>query len=260
MNRETVDRVEISRRRLLGTGIGAAIGGLLRGERAVRAQPVATPMAAHPDFRVRFVRHAESEINVLRTIDVPGQPLPPDSGVTYPLTQLGVEQAIALGDALRDDPILAIVSSPRLRCTQTADAIAFAKGMTIEPAPGLVEVAFVDPEASMSTIDYVAALQTMTGWMVGDRAAHTPGGESLDQVLARVLPVVTETIAQYAAQPGDLLFVSHSITLSAALPHLFENLSPAWTLMNVLPNAGIATGGSVEGRLLCTDWNGNPPG
>ena len=67
---------------------------------------------------------------------MPGQPLPPDSGVTYPLTQLGVEQAIALGDSLRDDPILATVSSTRLRCTQTADAIAFARAMTYSSSLG----------------------------------------------------------------------------------------------------------------------------
>ena len=260
MDRGTCDRVELSRRRLFGLGIGLAAGGHMRGGIAARAQPNASPVAAHPDFRVRFVRHAESQINELSVIHIPGQPLPPDSGVTYPLTQRGVEQAIALGDALRDDPILAIVSSPRLRCTQTADAIAFAKELTIELAPGLVEVAFVDPAASMSTLDYVAMLQTMTSWVTGDRAAHTPGGESLDEVLARFLPVVTDIIGRSADQPGDLLFVSHSIVLSVALPFLFANLSPVWALANVLPNTGIATGGYVDGALMCTDWNGSAPG
>jgi probable phosphoglycerate mutase len=247
----------MNRRTLLRTGGAALLAGTAR---VSLAGAQATPVAAHPDFRVRFVRHAESQINELSAIEVPGQSLPPDSGVTYPLTQRGVDQAIALGDALRDDPILAIVSSPRLRCTQTADAIAFAKGMTIELAPGLVEVAFVDPTASMSTLDYVAMLQTMTSWVTGDHAAHTPGGESLDQVLVRFLPVVTETIGHYADLPGDLLFVSHSIVLSAALPFLFSNLSPVWALANVLPNTGIATGAYVDSVLKCTDWNGAPPG
>jgi probable phosphoglycerate mutase len=250
----------MSRRRLLGLGIGVAASTVRRDGTAARTQPVASPDAAHPDFRVRFVRHAESQINVLRTIAVPGQQLPPDSGVTYPLTRRGVEQAIALGESLQNDPILAIVSSPRLRCTQTADAIAFAKGMTIELAPGLVEVAFVDPAGSMSAIDSVAVLQTIASWTMGDRAAHTPDGESLDEVLARFLPVVTEAIDRFATQPGDLLVVSHSITLSAALPFVFENLSPDWALTNMLPNAAIATGAVVDRTLTCTDWNGLPPG
>lgn len=260
MVRGIVDRRETSRRRFLGLGLAVAVSGFPLGDIAARAQPAATPVAAHPDFRVRFVRHAESQINELHTIDVPGQPLPPDSGVTYPLTQRGVEQAVALAADLRDDPILAIVSSPRLRCTQTADAIAFAKPMTIALAPGLVEVAFVDPAASMSDLDPVAMLQTMTSWVTGDRSAHTSGGESLDDVLTRFLPVVTETIAQYANQPGDLLFVSHSIVLSVALPFLFPNLSPEWALSNVLPNTGIATGAYVDGGLTCTEWNGSVPG
>ena len=42
-----------------------------------------------------------------------------------------------------------MVSSTRLRCTQTADAIAFARAMTYELEPGLVEVAFTEPDASM---------------------------------------------------------------------------------------------------------------
>jgi broad specificity phosphatase PhoE len=260
MVRGMIERVETSRRRLFGLGLGVAAGGFMRGDIAARAQSAATPVAAHPDFRVRFVRHAESQINELGAIEAPGQSLPSDSGVTYPLTQRGVEQAIALAASLRDDPILAVVSSPRLRCTQTADAIAFAKALTIELAPGLVEVAFVDPAASMSTLDYVAMLQTMTSWVTGDRSAHTPGGESLDDVLARFLPVVTETIGLFAGQPGDLLFVSHSIVLSVALPFLFSNLSPEWALANVLPNTGIATGGYVAGALTCTDWNGSTPG
>ncbi len=260
MARSAVERVTLSRRRLFGIGAGVAAGGFMGGSIRARAQPAATAVAAHPDFRVRFVRHAESQINELRTIDVPGEPLPPDSGVTYPLTQRGVDQAIALGNALRDDSILAIVSSPRLRCTQTADAIAFANGMTIELDPGLVEVAFVDPAASMSSLDYVAMLQTLASWMTGDSSAHTPGGESLDEVLARFLPGVTEAIGTYAAQPGDLLFVSHSIVLSAALPFLFSNLSPEWALANVLPNTGIATGAYVDGVLKCTNWNGATPG
>jgi probable phosphoglycerate mutase len=260
MVRGIVDRRQTSRRRLLGLGLAAAIGGFPRGDLAARAQPAATAVVAHTDFRVRFMRHAESQINELHTIDIPGQPLPPDSGVTYPLTQHGVEQAIALAASLRDDPILAIMSSPRLRCTQTADAIAFAKALTIALDPGLVEVAFLHPAASMSDLDPMAMLQTMTSWVTGDHSAHTPGGESLDDVLTRFLPMVTETIAQYANQPGDLLFVSHSIVLSVALPFLLSNLSPEWALSNVLPNTGIATGAYVDGVLTCTDWNGSVPG
>lgn len=247
----------MNRRALLRSG-SAALLAVRPLSSFAAAQP--TSGVVHPDFRVRFVRHAESQINVLRTIDVPGEPLPPDSGVTYPLTQLGVEQAIALGKKLHDDPIVEIHTSPRLRATQTADAIAFAHAIPIELAPGLVEVAFTDPADSMSTVDYVAVAQTLTNWILGNADARAPGGESLTEVLDRFLPAVQAPIARLSGQPVELVFVSHSITLAIALPALFPNLVRSWTLLNVLPNAAVATGAPVDGVLVCTDWNGAPPG
>lgn len=251
----------MNRRTLLGsTAAAAALAGAGR-IRWVNAQatPSGAPVAAHPDFRVRFIRHAESQINVLGTIDVPGQPLPPDSGVTYPLTQLGAEQAIALGEQLRDESLQAIYASTLLRCIQTADAIAFARSMTIELAPEIVEVAFTDPDASMSTVDYLKSVEVITEWVSGNPDAKAPGGESLNEVLARFLPFVEETIAAHAGNAGTLVFVSHSVTLGAGLPSLFDNVSPAWAMTHVLQNTGIVTGGYVDGRLVCTDWQGELP-
>ncbi len=43
----------------------------------------------NPEFRVLFVRHAESEINIMPELEIPRHALPPDSGVTYPLTRKG---------------------------------------------------------------------------------------------------------------------------------------------------------------------------
>lgn len=225
-----------------------------------RATPVTGQEEDSPALRLRFVRHAQSQIDVLRTIDIPGQPLPPDIEMAYPLTQLGMEQAMTLAETLRADPWLAIYASPRLRCAQTADAIAFAREMTVELAPGTEEVAFIEPGTSMSALDYVAVMQTMTRWMQGDLDARTRDGESLVAVRERFLPVVWAAIDQYAGEAGDLIFVSHGIVLSAALPFLFANLSPAWTLATMLPATGIATGEYVEGELVCTDWNGSSPG
>lgn len=215
--------------------------------------------AADPGFRVWFVRSAESQIDRLRTIDLPGAPLPPDSGVTFPLTLTGIEQAVTIAEKLREEHVLGIYASTRLRAIQTADAIAFARTMTIEPATELVEVDFTDPGASVSTIDYQATIATMTAWIGGNPEARAPGGESLTEVLARFLPFVQEKIAAHASDAGILVFVTHGVVLAAALPSLFDNLSLAWTITNALPVAGIVTGGFVAGRLQCIDWAGQPP-
>ena len=116
----------MNRRTLLGSGVAAVLGAGVGNAFRVEAQ--ATPaVEANPAFRVLFIRHAESQINELRAIEIPGQPLPPDSGVSYPLTQEGTQQAIALAELLRDVDLQAIYASTRLRALQTADAIAFAQ-------------------------------------------------------------------------------------------------------------------------------------
>lgn len=244
----------MNRRDFIGASAGVIGFGTFAGARATvdRAEPDA-------GFRVRFIRHAESQIDELRTIDVPGAFLPPDSGVSYPLTRAGVEQAVALGERLRNEKLLAIYSSTRLRALQTADAIAFAQTSTIEPVPELVDVAFAAPDTSISAIDYRASVVAMTAWVAGHFDARAPGGESLTEVLDRVLPFVRRTIDQHAAAEGTVVFVSHGVLLSVALPYLFENVSPGWALTAMLPNTGIVSGEVAGGALICSDWAGTSP-
>ncbi len=258
----------LTRRTLLCAGAGAALAGRAHTSLAgAQSSPSASrsstrdprPKTQATGTRTRFVRHAESQIDLLRTIDLPGR-LPPDDGMSYPLTELGMRQAVALGEQLRSETILAVVSSPRLRCTQTADAIAFAAGTAIELAPGTEDIVFGDAHSDPTAAGYLAVMQTMTRWIQGDPDAHTSGGESLTDVLARFLPSVQEIINRFAGQSGDLVFVSHSTVLAAALPFFFTNLSLGWTLTTMLPAAGVATGEFIDGGWRCTDWNGMTPG
>ena len=76
----------------------------------------------NPEFRVLFVRHAESEINIIPELEIPRHALPPDSGVTYPLSKRGMQQASAIGDALAGERVVAIYSSTRMRCAATGVA------------------------------------------------------------------------------------------------------------------------------------------
>ncbi len=250
-------KIGMKRRTFLGAGTTAALAGLTG---AHSGDARAWRIEDSPAFRVRFVRHAESQFDAGRTVDVPGQMLPPKNETGYPLTQLGMEQATALVDRLPDDPVLAVVASPRPCCIQTADAIAFARGTTVQLAAGIEEVAFVRPGMTMTAGDYVASMRVLSGWMQGDLDARTPDGESLNDILERFLPVVQDAIDGHAAQSGQLIFVSQSTVLSAALPFLFDDLPAAWTLTHMLPATGMATGAFVDGRLVCIDWDGALPG
>lgn len=215
----------------------------------------------NPEFRVLFVRHAESEINIMPELEIPRHALPPDSGVTYPLTRKGMQQAKALGEALADERLIAIYSSTRMRCVQTATAIALPHEIPVRPNEDLVEIAFIDPAASMGMIEEDEVRAVMGQWAAGDIDAAAPGGgESLREVFQRFLPAVQEIVAKHAGQEGTLVIVAHGGVLLAGLTQIFANITQEFALGHMFDNTASATGAFVDGALVCTDWHGVQPG
>jgi phosphohistidine phosphatase SixA len=62
-----------------------------------------------------------------------------------PLTPSGRRQAEALVEQLRDEPVERILSSPFVRCIQTVEPLAAARGLRVEPAGDLAEGAGIGP-------------------------------------------------------------------------------------------------------------------
>ena len=56
-----------------------------------------------------------------------------------PLTKSGHRQAEALVDQLKGDRVDGVMSSPYLRCVQTVQPLAEARGLSVEPKPELEE-------------------------------------------------------------------------------------------------------------------------
>jgi probable phosphoglycerate mutase len=215
---------------------------------------------ANPEFRVLFVRHAESEINIMPELEIPRHALPPDSGVTYPLTRKGMQQASAIAEKLASERVIAIYSSTRMRCVQTATAIALPHEIPVRPIDDLVEIAFIDPAASMGMIDEEGARAVMGRWQAGDIDAAAPGGgESLREVFQRFLPAVQEIVAKHAGQEGMLVIVAHGGVLASGLTQLFANITPEFALSHMFDNTATATGQLVNGKLVCIDWHGMTP-
>jgi probable phosphoglycerate mutase len=243
--------VSIDRRSfLLG---GAALTGSLAIPAALHAQepPTASPIppvANSDQFNVLFIRHAQSVVNVAPDPDIP------DEGVSYPLTQLGIEQVAQLVTTLANVDFSAIYTSTRVRCIQTATGLALSHNLTINLAPELVEADFGELGISAALVTGV-----MAAWALGDKEAKIEGGESLQDQLDRFIPFVTDTIAQYQDQPKTLVFVAHAAILIDCLPYVFTNVSPGFALANGLLNTGIASGAFVDGDLVCTSWQGLAP-
>jgi 2,3-bisphosphoglycerate-dependent phosphoglycerate mutase len=194
-----------------------------------------------------FVRHAESEFNTTRG------PLPvPDAGVSYPLTALGVAQAVTLGQLFADTRVDYLYSSTRLRTLQTADAISFQTGVPVRLAPETVEVSFGEaPDLRQD------ALPVFRLWAEGQVSAHSEGGETLDDVRARFLPFWQRLVETHGEESDSrVVVVTHGGIIMFIVPTLCDELTAAQAMQNPIGNTGILKAVLKGETLHCLEYQG----
>jgi len=131
------------------------------------------------------------------------------------LDDTGRQQAAAIGRALAG--VDRVISSPLQRCQQTAEAI----GQPIEIDERFIELDYGELEGT-PVVDVSAS--TWAAWRA-DIGWSAPGGESLNDLAARVWPALSDLLDE--ATERDIVVVSHVSPIKAAI---------AWAL-----GAGIET-------------------
>jgi probable phosphoglycerate mutase len=122
---------------------------------------------------VHLVRHGQSEWNAARRVQ--GQQDPP-------LTPLGLVQAAAAADSLRDRPVTAVLSSDLTRARRTAEPIAAAHGL-----PVVVDIRLREQCLGvLEGLPQQEALDRSSGFDWTDVDAAVRGGESLRAVYVRL--------------------------------------------------------------------------
>jgi len=184
---------------------------------------------------VLLVRHGETEWS--RS----GQ----QTGTTdLPLTPAGEQQARALGQVLSDSRIALVISSPLRRAMHTAELAGLPQPVI---DPDLVEWNYGEYEG-ITTPDIRARFDP--SWTVW--TAPTPGGETPEQVGARVDRVIAR--ARAALADGDVALVGHG--------HCLRVLGVRW--LGLPPTAGahfpLSTGtvsvlGEEHGLPAIRRWN-----
>ncbi|MDE3113677.1 MAG: histidine phosphatase family protein [Chloroflexota bacterium] len=177
-----------------------------------------------------LVRHGESEANAARRYA--GQ-------ADSPLTERGRRQAEAVAAALRGVRFDRVISSDLSRARDTAAIVARDRGLQVEVFPELREVDVGEAEGR-------PILRRTDNFDVAGGFVQWPGGESLEQVAARVLSALERIVA---ASPGQTLcvvghggvtriLVSHFLGL---LPRLYEHATPTQnTNVTVVRTDGIS--------------------
>ncbi len=148
--------------------------------------------------RILAVRHGETAWN--RDTRIQGH-------TDIELNEHGRWQAARLAEALRDEPIAAVYASDLLRAHETAQVVARSRRQSVTSHLGLRERCFGRFEGHTWTELEQRFPEESQAWRKRVPDFAPPGGESLLQLEARVVPAVQELAARH---PGEqILVVAH---------------------------------------------------
>ncbi|MFE7504189.1 histidine phosphatase family protein [Promicromonospora sp. NPDC057488] len=192
--------------------------------------------------RLWCLRHAESE-NVTAAL---AGALP-----NAPLTAHGHQQAVRAAHTLAGEPVSNVYSSTALRSRQTAQALAAAHDLQVQPIPGLVEIGIGQHEGSSDPTVRARTADVLRAWVVdGHLDERVADGETGHEVLARTATALRRIAEQH---PGETVAViGHVASLTLALSHLCELGSSVWGAP--LPHAVPFLVGWDGARWRCPNW------
>jgi broad specificity phosphatase PhoE len=183
--------------------------------------------------RLILVRHGRVDFDSRDFVDVPeGRQWDP------PLDERGLEQAERLATRLlHSSPPARILVSPLTRCRQTLAPYLRASGASPEVVDDLREV-FIGRWEGMRFEDILSEDEEIARKFRDQEAMFSlsPGGESGDQLRARVVPAIEAGLA--ATSAGDLLVVTHGGVINAYLGHV---MGVAHDMFYLPDNASINT-------------------
>ncbi|MCF8587278.1 histidine phosphatase family protein [Gordonia liuliyuniae] len=196
--------------------------------------------------RLHLVRHGETTSNVMRILDTA---LPGAS-----LTDFGARQGVRFGLEHPDGKPAVLAHSVAHRARQTADMIASVWEADTVAVDGVHEVQVGDLEGKTDTESHKVFHDVVTRWHHGELDARLPGGESLEMLHERYLPVVDELTTKYVTGEGrDVYLVSHGAAIRLIAAHL-SGIDSEFALKNFLPNTGSIVLESGDSGWTVTQW------
>lgn len=183
----------------------------------LKAKPMSSP---DTPLRIFLARHGQSSLNLERRIS--GQ-------ANAPLSAKGREQAHALADVLRDEPLTAIYASNLDRAVQTARPTAEDHGLDIKALDGLREIRLGILEGRYVDHRDGEACRLWEERSRNKRDFMVPGGEPYQAFEARVLACLDHILAESCA----VLIVGHRNTNEVILARLLAEAYAGDVAINV---------------------------
>lgn len=163
-----------------------------------------------------------------------------------PLTAQGEEQAGRVGHALAHVGVrpVRVLSSPLVRARRTAELAGLGEGLELSDA--LLEMDYGEYEG-LTTPEIVAR---RPGWDLFRDGC--PGGETVEQVAARVAPLLDELALE--SGDGDIVLVAHGHVLRV-LAAVYLGQPPSFARALVLTTASVSVLGHEHGWRVIEIWN-----
>jgi broad specificity phosphatase PhoE len=136
------------------------------------------------------------------------------------LTAQGQEQAQLIAKRLEQERIDVLYCSPQERALATAAPIASVQNLEIHQRDGLREMNFGLWEGRTRRELLLVYPREFLAWEHGSWMVQLPGGETLQEVIARVVPCVMEVLAHNAGR--TVAFVGHKSTLRLLIGHMLD--------------------------------------
>ena len=188
-------------------------------------------------MRIVLARHGETPWNAEGRYQ--GQ-------IDIPLSDLGEQQARALGQRLSDVVIDRAVASPLQRARRTAELALRERAGMLRLEPGLREIAHGTWEGKLAGEIAERYPQQVQAWRDAPHTVQMPEGESLDQVFARVWPAFVRATAGLAPAQ-TLLVVAHDAVNRLILCHVLGiAFAQLWRFRQAPATLNLLEGPSAE--------------
>jgi len=126
------------------------------------------------------------------------------------LTDLGRRQAQAVADELSAAPLTRVLSSPLARAFEMAELIAAPHGIEVDVRDELIELDVGETEGIPLSVLRETHAAFLAEWMgPNGPAVRMPGGESLEDLAARIRPLIGEL----RGGTGEVVIASHNFVI-----------------------------------------------
>jgi broad specificity phosphatase PhoE len=196
---------------------------------------------------VLVVRHGQSEGNVARVWT--------SAREGYPLTALGREQARAVGESLAGTGVVAVYGSPLPRARETAEEIGAVVGAPVSVLEGVEELHVGHHEGGHDDeVGPIAAEVFGRWWRDGDLSDGFPGGETGDQIAARMRAALDGVADRHVG--ASVVVVSHGGAMAVGITALADNLDPSFVSQHILANTEVVELERTAAGWRCVSWAG----